>query len=129
MAHRFGSMLAGLAKRSSMPKAVQDAAAKSSAALGSITRVGQAGAGMVKVTFTGLSKCVGVEIHPSLMAGPPVVVSDLLAHAINHGLEQVAVAAQEQHDAAMKAMLPEALSMMEGLMANRKPVKGDPDDR
>ena len=124
------SMLGVLSKLGAAPKIVQDAAAKSNQALGALVLVGKGGGGMVKVTFTGLRKCTAVEVSPSLMAGPPVVVSDLLRTAVNDGLEQVAAAEQEQHAATAQALLPEVLAVMAAMSGNGgKPTRGGPDDR
>ncbi len=58
--------------------------------------VGEAGAGMVKVTMLGNHNVRRVEIDPSLMEDDKEMVEDLVAAAINDAVRRVEQANQEK---------------------------------
>ncbi len=57
--------------------------------------VGEAGAGLVKVTMTGRHDVRRVEIDPSVLGEEKVVLEDLLAAAVNDAVRRVETANQE----------------------------------
>ncbi|RMA78868.1 YbaB/EbfC family nucleoid-associated protein [Umboniibacter marinipuniceus] len=74
--------------------------------------VGEAGAGMVKVTMTGRHDVSDVEIDPSLLTEDKELLEDLLAAAVNDAVRRVETANQE----AMKSLtggmpLPDGFKM------------------
>lgn len=66
----------------------------------SLEVVGEAGAGMVKVTMTGRHDVKRVEIDPSLAGEDLEMTEDLVAAAVNDAVRKVEVVTQEK----MKAM-------------------------
>lgn len=87
---------------------------------------GIAGAGLVRVQFTGLRKCESVMIDPSLLSKAQVA-QDLLRTAINDGLEKVAEEEMRQQQKLMTAMMGELPAMMAKFGGGvRKPGGGDP---
>ncbi|MEM9758994.1 MAG: YbaB/EbfC family nucleoid-associated protein [Pseudomonadota bacterium] len=57
--------------------------------------VGEAGAGLVKVTMTGRHDVRRVEIDPGVLSEEKVVLEDLLAAAVNDAVRRVESANQE----------------------------------
>jgi len=56
--------------------------------LSTLTRTGEAGAGLVKVTLNGRYECVAVVIDPSL-TGNIAIMSDLIASAITDATRKI----------------------------------------
>ncbi len=60
------------------------------------TAVGEAGAGLVKVTMTGRHDVRKVELDDSLMEEDKEMLEDLLAAAVNDAVRKVETASQEK---------------------------------
>lgn len=83
-----GNIQGLLAQAQKMQKNIERAQAE----LGNIEVVGEAGAGMVKITMTCKHECKKVEIDSSLFSGEPddkEMIEDLVAAAINDAAHKV----------------------------------------
>jgi DNA-binding YbaB/EbfC family protein len=58
--------------------------------------VGEAGAGLVKVTMTGRHDVRAVKIAPELLQDEPALLEDLLAAAVNDAVRKVERVSQER---------------------------------
>ncbi|WP_438862752.1 YbaB/EbfC family nucleoid-associated protein [Neptunicella sp.] len=75
---------------------MQERMQKSQEELASVEVVGEAGAGMVKVTMTCNHNVRHVEIDPSLMDDDKDMIEDLVAAAINDAVRRVQQTTQEK---------------------------------
>jgi len=74
--------------------------------------VGEAGAGMVKVTMMGNHNIKRVDIDDSLMEDEKELIEDLMAAAVNDAVRRVAEASQEKMSEATGGMpLPPGFKM------------------
>ena len=87
------NQLAGLMKQAQQ---MQDNMKKAQDELASIEVVGQAGAGLVKVTMTCRHDVKGVAIDPSLLADDRDMLEDLVAAAFNDAVRRVESTTQEK---------------------------------
>lgn len=91
-----GNIQGLLAQAQKMQKNVERAQAE----LGNMEVIGEAGAGLVKVTVTCKHECRKVEIDPSLFSGEvqddKEMIEDLIAAAINDAAHKVESASQEK---------------------------------
>lgn len=75
---------------------MQERMQKAQEELQSIEVVGEAGAGMVKVTMTCNHNVRRIEIDPSLMDDDKEMIEDLVAAAINDAVRRVQTTSQEK---------------------------------
>ena len=87
------NQLAGLMKQAQQ---MQDNMKKAQDELASVEVVGQAGAGLVKVTMTCRHDVKGVAIDPSLLADDRDMLEDLVAAAFNDAVRRVESTTQEK---------------------------------
>jgi DNA-binding YbaB/EbfC family protein len=70
-------------------KAMQENMQKMQENLAKLEVIGEAGAGMVKVTMTGRHDVKTVELDPSLLKEEKAILEDLLAAAVNDAVRKV----------------------------------------
>lgn len=56
---------------------------------------GESGAGLIKVTLNGRGDCLGVDIHPPILADAPEIVGELVASAINDANQKLEAMKQD----------------------------------
>ncbi|AJD47902.1 hypothetical protein S7S_07430 [Isoalcanivorax pacificus W11-5] len=86
-------------------QAMQERMKKAQEEIASAEVVGEAGAGMIKVTMNGRHDVRRVEIDPSLMSEDKEMLEDLLAAAVNDAVRRVEKHQQEKM-AGMTAGMP-----------------------
>ena len=88
-------MKGGLGDIMQQAQKMQAELAKAQQAIAEREVVGEAGAGLVRVTMTGRHDVRRVEIDPSVLAEDKVVLEDLLAAAVNDAVRRVEAANRE----------------------------------
>ena len=83
---------------------MQENMQKAQAELAEIEVVGEAGAGMVKVTLNGRHEAKRVSIEPKLLGEDKEMLEDLIAAAFNDGVRKVAARTQEKYSTLMSGM-------------------------
>lgn len=91
---------------------LQDKMQKAQEDIANLEVVGEAGAGMVKVTMMGNHNIKRVDIDDSLMEDEKELIEDLMAAAVNDAVRRVAEASQEKMSEATGGMpLPPGFKM------------------
>lgn len=88
-------MKGGLGDIMQQAQKMQAELAKAQQALAEREVVGEAGAGLVRVTMTGRHDVRRVEIDPSVLSEEKAVLEDLLAAAVNDAVRRVEAANRE----------------------------------
>ena len=83
---------------------MQENMQKAQAELADLEVVGEAGAGMVKVTLNGKHEAKKVFIEPKLLTEDKDMLEDLVASAFNDGVRKVAARTQEKYSTLMSGM-------------------------
>ena len=83
---------------------MQENMQKAQAELADLEVVGEAGAGMVKVTLNGKHEAKKVFIEPKLLTEDRDMLEDLVAAAFNDGVRKVAARTQEKYSTLMSGM-------------------------
>ena len=83
---------------------VQENMQKAQAELADLEVVGEAGAGMVRVTLNGKHEAKKVFIEPKLLTEDKDLLEDLVAAAFNDGVRKVAARTQEKYSTLMSGM-------------------------
>ncbi len=83
---------------------MQETMQKAQAELGDLEVVGEAGAGMVKVTLNGRHEAKRVWIEPKLLADDKDMLEDLLTAAINDAVRKIAARTQEKYSGLMAGL-------------------------
>jgi DNA-binding YbaB/EbfC family protein len=78
---------------------VQENMQKAQAELETVEAVGEAGAGMVKVTMNGKHEAKKVWIEPKLLGEDKDMLEDLIAAAVNDAARKIAALTQEKYSA------------------------------
>lgn len=68
---------------------MQDDMKKAQESLHSQEVSGESGAGLVTVRLNGKGDCLGVSIHPPVLADTPEIVGELVAAAINDAMQKL----------------------------------------
>src|SRR5690625_7888097 len=82
-------MKADLCELMKQARAMQEQMQKAEQELADTEVVGEAGAGMIRVTMNGRHDVRRVEIDPELMSEDPEMLEDLLAAAVNDAVRRV----------------------------------------
>jgi nucleoid-associated protein EbfC len=91
---------------------VQENMKKAQAELVNLEVIGEAGAGMVKVTMNGHHEAKRVWIEPKLLSEDKDMLEDLLAAAINDGVKKISTRMQEQYSSMMSGLnLPPGMKL------------------
>jgi DNA-binding YbaB/EbfC family protein len=77
-------------------KQMQEQMQKAQEELANKEHVGEAGAGLVRVTINGRHEVKRLEIDPSLMTEDKTLVEDLVAAAMNAAVKKVAESSKDQ---------------------------------
>ncbi|MGA1207870.1 MAG: YbaB/EbfC family nucleoid-associated protein [Gammaproteobacteria bacterium] len=75
---------------------MQDDMKKAQEALQAREVTGESGAGLVTVRLNGKGDCLGVAIHPPVLADTPEIVGELVAAAINDAMQKLEQLKTEQ---------------------------------
>jgi len=89
MKEQFGNLMKQAQRMQEELKRAQDEIAATEV-------VGEAGAGLVKVTMTGRHDVRAVKISPELLQDEPALLEDLLAAAVNDAVRKVERVSQER---------------------------------
>lgn len=89
MKEQFGNLMKQAQRMQEEMKRAQDEIAATEV-------VGEAGAGLVKVTMTGRHDVRAVNIAPELLKDEPALLEDLLAAAVNDAVRKVERVSQER---------------------------------
>ncbi len=93
MSNRFGDMFKQAQKvQEDMQKKLQDVQNE----LSNLEVVGEAGAGMVKVTMNGRHDVKAVALDPALLTEDKAILEDLLAAAVNDAVRKVEKSNQDK---------------------------------
>lgn len=68
---------------------MQEEMARAQHALQDQVVIGESGAGLVTVRLNGKGDCLGVSIHPPILADSPEIVGELVAAAINDAMKKL----------------------------------------
>ena len=88
-------MKAGLGEIMQQAQKMQAELARAQEEIASREVIGEAGAGLVRVTMTGRHDVRRVEVDPSVLTEEKAVLEDLLAAAVNDAVRRVEAANQE----------------------------------
>jgi DNA-binding YbaB/EbfC family protein len=97
-------MKGGLGNLLRQAQQMQETMQKAQAELGDLEVVGEAGAGMVKVTLNGRHEAKRVWIEPKLLADDKDMLEDLLTAAINDAVRKIAARTQEKYSGLMAGL-------------------------
>ncbi|MFP4649027.1 MAG: YbaB/EbfC family nucleoid-associated protein [Halorhodospira sp.] len=89
-------MKGGLSNMMKQAQKLQEDMQKAQEEIAAMEVVGEAGAGMVKVTMTGRHEVRKVEIDPSLFEDDREMVEDLVAAACNDAVQKIQRESQER---------------------------------
>ena len=75
---------------------MQEGLARAQESVKRLQVIGESGAGLVKVSMTGVMEVLRVEIDPAVMSEDKEVLEDLLAAATNDAVRRAQAAAQQE---------------------------------
>jgi len=75
---------------------MQEGLARAQESVKRLQVIGESGAGLVKVSMTGVMEVLRVEIDPAVMSEEKEVLEDLLAAATNDAVRRAQAAAQQE---------------------------------
>jgi DNA-binding YbaB/EbfC family protein len=97
-------MKGGLGNLMRQAQQMQDSMKKAQAELAELEVIGEAGAGMVKVTMNGHHEAKKVTIEPKLLGEDKDLLEDLLVAAVNDAARKIAARSQEKYSGLMSGL-------------------------
>jgi len=97
-------MKGGLGNLMRQAQQMQETMKKAQEELAGLEVIGEAGAGMVKVTLNGRHEAKRVWIEPKLLGEDKEMLEDLLAAAVNDAVHKIAARSQEKYAGLMSGL-------------------------
>ncbi|MBU1558527.1 MAG: YbaB/EbfC family nucleoid-associated protein, partial [Gammaproteobacteria bacterium] len=77
-------------------KKMQDQMKQAQARIEQLRVIGEAGGGLVKITFNGLHQAIDVYVSPTLIGEEEEMIADLVKAAINSAVQKIEAAIKEE---------------------------------